>query len=144
MHSCNLTFDLLKNQAIKLIKNDSTGNIDNGYVPINVMPLPNWGRPCNQIPLKKSGSDWGFDFYSLTMQSEVIKFPIIGSLSSVKPSSIKGGVAVHYFDLYEVQDMTTLNEKLTFLVLGEKRQFACIYLHITPKYLFIDNPCTYY
>ena len=87
MHSCNLTFDLLKNQAIKPIKNDSTGNIDNGYAPINVMPLPNWGRPCNQIPLKKSGSDWGFDFYSLTMQSEVIKFPIIGSLSSVKPSS---------------------------------------------------------
>ena len=34
----------------------------------------------------------------------------------------KGGVAVHYSDLYEVQDMTTLNEKLTFLVLGEKRQ----------------------
>ena len=34
----------------------------------------------------------------------------------------KGGVAVHYADLYEVQDMTTLKEKLTFLVLGEKRQ----------------------
>ena len=34
----------------------------------------------------------------------------------------KGGVAVHYADLYEVQGMTTLNEKLTFLVLGEKRQ----------------------
>ena len=28
----------------------------------------------------------------------------------------KGGVAVHYVDLYEVEDMTTLNEKLTFLV----------------------------
>ena len=34
----------------------------------------------------------------------------------------KGGVAVHYADIYEVQDMTTLNEKLTFLFLGEKRQ----------------------
>ena len=34
----------------------------------------------------------------------------------------KGGVAVHYIDLYEVQDMTTLNEKLTFLVFGEKGQ----------------------
>ena len=34
----------------------------------------------------------------------------------------KGGIAVHYADLCEVQDMTTLNEKLTFLVLGEKRQ----------------------
>ena len=34
----------------------------------------------------------------------------------------KGGVAVHYADLYEVQDMTTLNEKLTFLILGEKRR----------------------
>ena len=34
----------------------------------------------------------------------------------------KGGVAVHYVDLYEVQDMTTLNEKMTFLVLGKKRQ----------------------
>ena len=34
----------------------------------------------------------------------------------------KGGIAVHYSDLYEVQDMTTLNTKLTFLVLGEKRQ----------------------
>ena len=34
----------------------------------------------------------------------------------------KGGVAVYYVDLYEVQDMTTLNEKMTFLVLGEKRQ----------------------
>ena len=34
----------------------------------------------------------------------------------------KGGVAVYYIDLYEVQDMTTLNQKLTFLVLGEKRR----------------------
>ena len=34
----------------------------------------------------------------------------------------KGGVAVHYADLYEVKDMTTLNEKLTFLVLGKKRR----------------------
>ena len=34
----------------------------------------------------------------------------------------KGGIAVHYADLYEVQDMTTLKENLTFLVLGEKRQ----------------------
>ena len=34
----------------------------------------------------------------------------------------KGGVAVHYIDLYEVQDMTTLNEKLTFLVFGEERR----------------------
>ena len=34
----------------------------------------------------------------------------------------KGGIAVHYVDLYEVQDMTTLIEKFTFLVLGEKRQ----------------------
>ena len=34
----------------------------------------------------------------------------------------KGGVAVHYADLYEVQDITTLHDKLTFLVLGEKRQ----------------------
>ena len=34
----------------------------------------------------------------------------------------KGGVAVHYIDLYEVQDMATLNEKLTFLVLGKKRR----------------------
>jgi len=34
----------------------------------------------------------------------------------------KGGIAVHYADLFEVQDMTTLNENLTFLVLGEKRQ----------------------
>ena len=34
----------------------------------------------------------------------------------------KGGIAVHYADLYEVQDMTTLNENLTFLVLGEKRR----------------------
>ena len=34
----------------------------------------------------------------------------------------KGGVAVHYIDL--VQDMTTLNEKLTFLVFGENRQLS--------------------
>ena len=34
----------------------------------------------------------------------------------------KGGIAVHYADLCEVQNMTTLNENLTFLVLGEKRQ----------------------
>ena len=33
----------------------------------------------------------------------------------------KGGVAVHYADLYEVKDMTTLNAKLTFLVLGEMK-----------------------
>ena len=33
----------------------------------------------------------------------------------------KGGVAVHCADLYEVKDMTTLNAKLTFLVLGEMR-----------------------
>ena len=34
----------------------------------------------------------------------------------------KGGIAVHYADIYEVVDMTTLNEKMTDLVLGEKRQ----------------------
>ena len=34
----------------------------------------------------------------------------------------KGGVAVFYADLCEVQDINTLNEKLKFLVLGEKRQ----------------------
>ena len=34
----------------------------------------------------------------------------------------KGGVAVHYADLCEVQAMPTLFEKTTFLVLGEKRQ----------------------
>ena len=34
----------------------------------------------------------------------------------------KGGIAVHYADLYEVVDVTTLNEKMTDLVLGEKRQ----------------------
>ena len=34
----------------------------------------------------------------------------------------KGGVAVHYADLYEVQDITTLHDKLTFLVVGENRQ----------------------
>ena len=34
----------------------------------------------------------------------------------------KGGVAVHYIDLDEVQDMTILNDELKFLVLGEKKQ----------------------
>ena len=34
----------------------------------------------------------------------------------------KGGIAVHYADLYEVQDMTTLKEKLTFLISGENRR----------------------
>ena len=34
----------------------------------------------------------------------------------------KGGIAVHYIDLYEVQDMTTLKEKLTFLISGENKQ----------------------
>ena len=34
----------------------------------------------------------------------------------------KGGIAVFYADLCEVQDINTLNEKLKFLVLGEKRR----------------------
>ena len=34
----------------------------------------------------------------------------------------KGGIAVYYIDLYEVQDMTTLKEKLTFLISGENRR----------------------
>ena len=34
----------------------------------------------------------------------------------------KGGVAVLYADLYKVQDMTTLYEKLAFLVLDEKKR----------------------
>ena len=56
----------------------------------------------------------------------------------------KGGVAVHYADLYEVQDMTTLNEKLTFLVLGEKRR-SSEYLFMwasklrVPTLLIFDN-----
>ena len=56
----------------------------------------------------------------------------------------KGGVAVHYVDLYEVQDMTTLIEKLTFLVLGEKRRSSeCLFmlaskLKVTTLFIF-DN-----
>ena len=53
----------------------------------------------------------------------------------------KGGVAVHYIDLYEVQDMTTLNEKLTFLVFGEKRQSSehlCSKLKVPTLFIF-DN-----
>ena len=57
----------------------------------------------------------------------------------------KGGVAVHYVDLYEVQDMTTLNEKLTFLVLGEKRQSTDYLLMWASKLkvptLFIFDNC---
>ena len=34
----------------------------------------------------------------------------------------KGGIAVHYSDLHEVPDMTTLNVNLTMLVLGENRR----------------------
>ena len=34
----------------------------------------------------------------------------------------RGGEVVHYVDLCEVEDMTTLNEKLTFVVLGKKRR----------------------
>ena len=56
----------------------------------------------------------------------------------------KGGIAVHYADLHEVQNMTTLNEKLTFLVLGEKRQYS-EYLFMwasklrVPTLLIFDN-----
>ena len=53
----------------------------------------------------------------------------------------KGGVAVHYADLYKVQDMTTLNEKLTSLVLGEKRR-SSEYLFSklrVPTLLIFDN-----
>ena len=34
----------------------------------------------------------------------------------------RGGVAVHYADLCEVEDITTLTEKLTFVVLVKKRR----------------------
>ena len=53
----------------------------------------------------------------------------------------KGGIAVHYADLYEVQVMTTLNEKLTFLILGEKRR-SSEYLFSklrVPTLLIFDN-----
>ena len=55
-----------------------------------------------------------------------------------------GGVAVHYVDLHEVHDIPTFKEKLTFLVLGEKRQTSD-YLFIwaskleVPSLLIIDN-----
>ena len=55
----------------------------------------------------------------------------------------KGGIAVHYVDLYEVQDMTTLNGKLTFLVLGKRRSSEYLFmwaskLKVTTLFIF-DN-----
>ena len=40
---------------------------------------------CSSNPLKKMGDYWGI-LHILTMQSELIKFPTIGALSSVNPS----------------------------------------------------------
>ena len=57
----------------------------------------------------------------------------------------KGGIAVHYIDLYEVQDMTTLKEKLTFLISGENRQSSDYLLMWASKLkvptLFIFDNC---
>ena len=57
----------------------------------------------------------------------------------------KDGIAVHYIDLYEVQDMTTLNEKLTFLISGENRQSSDYLLMWASKLkvptLFIFDNC---
>ena len=55
----------------------------------------------------------------------------------------KGGIAVHYVDLYEVEDMTTLNGKLTFLVLGKRRSSEYLFmwaskLKVTTLFIF-DN-----
>ena len=55
----------------------------------------------------------------------------------------KGSVAVHYADLYEVQDMTTLNEKLTFLILGKRRSSEYLFMWASklrvPTLLIFDN-----
>ena len=64
--------------------------------PINVRPPPQVGGDLTNLNvnslysgadpvikfLEKMGYDWGFDFYSLPMQSEIINFPVLSSVNA--------------------------------------------------------------